>query len=228
MAKGPTDIILRDRLEFQLTGGDLGLVWGRINLDDYVNPLKNEGMDIKEIFIQPRTNGGSGEIASTLPNTGNFWPGTGFIPATTGDRWSGMKVVASTRAYQSMADIGIGSPDVYHVETWTQQNSSYIVASGVGEAGSLSQTLSHQRYGVQDLHPSGAPIVSDLLIGVAVDNFFSYADSDVLYLDVQLVGPAGRPAGERRFSRWHQLRNIPKNGKLKQRETAHLNGCRPI
>ena len=72
MAKGPNDIILRDRLEFTLTGGSLGLVWGRINLDDYVNPLTNQGLDIKEIFIQPRTNGGSGEVATQLTNTGNF------------------------------------------------------------------------------------------------------------------------------------------------------------
>lgn len=187
MAKGTNDIILRDRLEFKLTGGDLGLVWGRINLDDYVNPLKNEGLDIKEIFIQPRTNGGTGEICSQLTNTGNFWAGTGLIPAVTGDSWSAMKVVASTRAYQSMSDIGIGSPDVYHCETWTSQNSRYIFTSPVGDAGSLSQTLVHQRYGVQDLHPSGAPIVSDLLIGVAVDNLLSYDDNDVLYLDVQMV-----------------------------------------
>jgi len=187
MAKGPNDIILRDRLEFTLSGGDLSLVWGRINLDDYVNPLKNEGLDIKEIFIQPRTNGGTGEIASSLTNTGNFWAGRGFIPAVTGDRWSAMKVVASTRAYQSMSDIGIGSPDVYHCETWTSQNSSYIFTSPVGDAGSLQGTLQHERYGVQDLHPSGAPIVSDLLIGVACDNLASYDDTDILYLDVQLV-----------------------------------------
>jgi len=187
MAKGPNDIILRDRLEFKLTGGDLGLVWGRINLDDYVNPLKNEGLDIKEIFIQPRTNGGTGEIASQLTNTGNFFPARGFIPATSTDSWSGMKVVASTRAYQSMSDIGIGSPDVYHCETWTTQNSSIVIASAQGDSAALSQTLVHQRYGVQDLHPSGAPIVSDLLIGVAADNLFSYDDNDVIYLDVQMV-----------------------------------------
>jgi|TARA_R110000751_G_C13780976_1_gene481026 hypothetical protein len=187
MAKGPNDIILRDRLEFTLTGGSLGLVWGRINLDDYVNPLTNQGLDIKEIFIQPRTNGGSGEVATQLTNTGNFWAGTGFIPATTGDSWSAMKVVASTRAYQSMSDIGIGSPDVYHCETWTSQNSRYIFTSGVGDAGSLSQQLQHERYGVKDLHPAGAPIVSDLLIGVAADNLSSYDDTDILYLDVQLV-----------------------------------------
>ena len=188
MAKGTNDIILRDRLEFQVTAGDLALVWGRINLDDYVNPLKNEGLDIKEIHVQPRTNGGSGEIVSALTNTGNFVAGSGFVPlGGSGDSWSAMKVVASTRAYQSMSDIGIGSPDVYHCETWTQQRSSVIDAAGPGTGLSISNTNSHQRYGVNDLHPSGAPIVSDLLIGVAADNLSSYDNADVLYLDVQLV-----------------------------------------
>lgn len=185
MAKGPNDIILRDRLEFQLSGGDLSLVWGRINLDDYVNPLTNQGLDIKEIFIQPRTNGGSGEITSSLTNTGNFWAGKGMIPALATDNWSGMKVVASTRAYQAMSDIGIGSPDVYHVETWTAFQASLV--DPAGGVGGLSYTLDHQRYGVKDLHPSGAPIVSDLLIGVATDGLESYDNTDILYLDVQLV-----------------------------------------
>lgn len=187
MAKGTNDIILRDRLEFQLTSGDLALVWGRMNLDDYVNALKNEGLDIKEIHVQPRTNGGSGEIVTALDNTGNFVAGSGFIPAATGDAWSGLKVVASTRAYQSMSDIGIGSPDVYHCETWTQQRSVLIDATGPGTGASISNTNTHVRYGVNDLHPSGAPIVSDILIGVAADNLNSYDDADVLYLDVQLV-----------------------------------------
>ena len=185
MAKGPTDIILRDRLEFQLTSGGLPLVWGRINLDDFVNPLKNEGLDIKEIFIQARTNGGTGEIVLHLPNTGNFWPGAGFVPAGAGeDQWAGMKVVASTRAYQNMSDIGIGSPDVYHVETWTQFQ-SHVIDAVTGSA--MTNNQLHNKYGVQDLHPSGAPIVTDLLIGVAVDGFTSYDDADVLFLDVQIV-----------------------------------------
>ena len=38
MAKGKNDLILRDRLQFTIgTGGDLDVVYGRIDLSDYVS-----------------------------------------------------------------------------------------------------------------------------------------------------------------------------------------------
>ena len=41
-------------------------------------------------------------------------------------------------------------------------------------------------YPTQNLHPSGFPVVTDLLIGVAVDNWDIEADT-VLELDVMLI-----------------------------------------
>ena len=56
MAKGARDIILRDRLEFTTTAGtgNTALVYGRVDLSDYVSIVKNEGLAIKEVRFQFR------------------------------------------------------------------------------------------------------------------------------------------------------------------------------
>ena len=56
MAKGSRDIILRDRLEFTTTAGagNVALVYGRVDMSDYVSIVKNEGLAIKEVRFQFR------------------------------------------------------------------------------------------------------------------------------------------------------------------------------
>ena len=58
MAKAKGDLILRDRLQFTLDGnGNLGVNYGRIDLSDYVNVVRDEGLHIKEITYQMRRSG---------------------------------------------------------------------------------------------------------------------------------------------------------------------------
>ncbi len=56
MAKGANDVILRDRLQFDINAnGDTALVYGRIDLSDYVSIVENRGLAIKEIRFMLRT-----------------------------------------------------------------------------------------------------------------------------------------------------------------------------
>ena len=65
MAKGSTDLILRDRLQFTLDAtGNQTTVYGRFDLSDYVNALERKGLSIKEVNFMLRDN--------TNGNTGNF------------------------------------------------------------------------------------------------------------------------------------------------------------
>ena len=55
MAKGSRDVILRDRLQFNVnSSGDTALVYGRVDLSDYVNIVKKDGLAVKEIRYQVR------------------------------------------------------------------------------------------------------------------------------------------------------------------------------
>ena len=78
MAKGANDVILRDRLQFDIDAlGDTPLVYGRIDLSDYVSIVENKGLAIKEIRFQLRT---------TIANDNGVWPrtlGVGDLTAAT-------------------------------------------------------------------------------------------------------------------------------------------------
>ena len=55
MAKGANDVILRDRLQFDIdVNGNTSLVYGRIDLSDYVSIPQNKGLAIKEVRFQLR------------------------------------------------------------------------------------------------------------------------------------------------------------------------------
>ena len=123
MAKGARDLILRDRLQFDLdASGDRALVYGRVDLSDFVNIIKKEGMAIKEIRYNLR------------------------LPAATNG------VLSPTLSIDGDASINLV-----------------------------------RFYGTPDLHPEGYNVVSDLLVGVAVDNAAKYADS-TLELDIMIIG----------------------------------------
>jgi len=183
MAKRSGDIILRDRLEFSLDGnGDLSARYGRVNLDDYVNIVSRKGLMLKEIHFQ---------LLQQEPTTGLNMTNTGIVPnvatqsAAIADSTSsgGLKVWATTEAYQNGFDVGISSPNVYSI--WERYWVADVVLGAAGESG-YSTNITEQYYGVTDLHPEGAPIISDLLIGVAADNMDQY-DSDTIQLDVMMV-----------------------------------------
>lgn len=166
MSKNKNDIILRDRMQFDFAaGGDRTTLYGRIDLSDYVNVVRKDGLLIKEIFFQPRVPTGEGVAGVvSLTNTGAFAPYMSNDIGTGTDETSALKLYATTRAYQNATEVGIASPDVLALEEWF----SY---SSINSAADLGfQGYSHTRYGPKDLHPDGFLVVSDLLIGIAADN----------------------------------------------------------
>lgn len=186
MAKGSNDVILRDRLQFTLSAqGDLGVVYGRLDLSDYVNAVEKKGLSIKEFHVMPRIqNGTDGEIPGQMTNTGTWINSAGLNPFASGDAFSALKVFATTRAYQHAYDVGIGSPDVFHLEEWAGANLKFIDPAG-GAATSQFNSW-HSQYTPGDLHPDGYVLVSDILVGVAADNLSGYA-SAVLELDILVI-----------------------------------------
>lgn len=187
MAKGTNDVILRDRLQFTLDGGgDLPVVYGRLDLSSYVNPVEKKGLAIKEFYVQPRIQPDpeTGEVAAALTNTGSFVNGSGLIPfPASADQFAALKIFGTTRAYQHAYDVGIGSPDVFHLETFTQANNKYIDPASGAAVSFLSE---HMVWSPRDLHPDGYVLVSDILVGVASDNLTAYADT-VMELDILVI-----------------------------------------
>jgi len=174
MAKGANDIILRDRLQFDIdANGDTALVYGRIDLSDYVSIVENKGLAIKEIRFQLR--------APTLPN-GQF--PLNMVAAQPGaDVEGAVKVFASVTAYELVSDIGIASPNVICVYE-RQQTITGSPATGSGYMINHSEDF----FGTPDLHPEGYDVVTDLLIGIALNDCDGLAAAAITCeLDVMLI-----------------------------------------
>lgn len=175
MAKGSSDIILRDRLQFDVNSqGDVPLVYGRIDLSDYVSIPENKGLAIKEIRFMFRD-----------PDSDDGWPlwmneedATQF-PADRAFQ-ANIACFATTTAYENAADVGIASPNVLSIYekvsvVWTQ-------------TGSENFFFEERHYGTPDLHPEGYDVVTDLLIGVYGNNLQNnQLVNDTLELDVMLI-----------------------------------------
>jgi hypothetical protein len=180
MAKGKGDLILRDRLQFTPdASGNQTTVYGRFDLSDFVSTLDRKGLSIKEINFMLRD--------SSAGNTGNFSFSQGDdtnISAFDVSR-SQLKLYATTRAYENASDVGIASPDVLHVETWTTYLGPRSEA-GPPPGGSLYMYADHYVFPVQNLHPDGFPVVTDLLVGVASDTWNLVGAKD-LEIDVMII-----------------------------------------
>jgi len=204
MAKGSNDLILRDRLRIGLqASGDQPVVYGRFDLSDYVNAVEKKGLALKEVRMQvrnPSDFGGIGfdntGIAPTcaIPNLDGdvlFDPASGGAAKET-NSWSGLKLFATTRAYENAQDVGIASPDVYHVEEfWTlSQNATFrdnepaLTDTGAGISNLI---CGHNVYGTPDLHPAGATIITDLLVGLAADNWEWGSETGELTLEIDVM-----------------------------------------
>ncbi len=172
MAKGSNDVILRDRLQFDITSsGSTSLVYGRIDLSDYVSIVKNEGLAIKEIRFQPRS---PSSVLGDFPQ----W----MIDLTAaGAESANLKIFATTTAYEDVADVGIASPNVICLLnrqcTQLQRAASTELYSTVTE---------WNWYGTPDLHPEGYDVVTDLLIGVAANGITRLNDT-ICELDVMII-----------------------------------------
>ena len=165
MAKGANDIILRDRLQFDIdSNGDTSLVYGRIDLSDYVSIPEAKGLAIKEIRFQLRTR----VVADNGVWPNYMGPTDGATFANTPTFRSYVKLFATTTAYEQIVDVGVGSPNVLCVF----DKQSTLIGAGDPTATFPStmviDTYEHM-FGTPDLHPEGYDVVTDLLIGIALD-----------------------------------------------------------
>ena len=176
MAKNAGDVILRDRMQFTMeVGGDRSTLYGRIDLSSYVDPVNRQGLAVKEIRFQVREPTGT-----TLDNTG-IWAPIGAWQSASGSvgDLAGLKLYATTRAYENASEVGIASPDVLCVYEVMQ-------AVGVNTSGDSGIWIRENWYGPKDLHPEGYTVVSDLLVGVAADGW-ELDSEDTLEVDIMLI-----------------------------------------
>jgi len=160
MAKGSNDVILRDRLQFDIdANGATALVYGRIDLSDYVSIVENKGLAVKEVRFMLRDPDSSvGSWPSLLIDP--------VPPGTTGLEIANVKVFATTTAYEDVTDVGTASPNVLCVYT---QNQTGIFQDTSGQ----SVLRLDEWFGTPDLHPEGYDVVTDLLIGIACSGLTS-------------------------------------------------------
>lgn len=174
MAKGSSDVILRDRLQFDIdNNGNTSLVYGRIDMSDYVSIVENRGLAIKEIRFQLRR-------PSTL--LGN-WPQVMTEDNIAGTIEAYVKIFATTTAYELVGDVGIGSPNVICIQE--VGSTLYVNASGQPTQGEnlVTEVIN---YGTPDLHPEGYDVVTDLLIGIACSQVDRLAN-ETCELDVMII-----------------------------------------
>jgi hypothetical protein len=194
MAKTSGDLILRDRMQFDIdAGGERTTLYGRFDLSQFTDPVSRMGLAIKEVYFQFR-NSGPG-AASGLVNTGGFDPVAAPADSALETRTGCLKVYATTRAYENASEVGIASPDVLCVyERYSTASPAYFNA-GALESGQAIIT-ENLWYGPRDLHPAGYTVVSDLLVGIASDNWLTEGDQTI-ELDVVLVAEPVKVTTER-------------------------------
>ena len=190
MAKNTGDIILRDRMQFDLDlNGNRTTLYGRIDLSSYVNPVSRDGLAIKEVFFQLRD-----PSVGALTNTGSF-KAVGFQVANALAQNAAVKLYATTRAYENASEVGIASPDVLCVFERSSCTLPSSFAAGVQDSG-FSVVAKEIWYGPKDLHPAGYTVVSDLLIGCAAD-FWDSEEDGTIELDIVIIAEPIKISTER-------------------------------
>lgn len=175
MAKSSRDVILRDRLQFATSGsGGADLVYGRIDLSDYVNIVKKDGLAIKEIRYQVR---------DPTVTTGVFNEALLVLGGGANDQEAYLKLFATTTAYENANDVGIGSPNVISL---LEFQSTFDSVAGPAGADMFYQENRHNEFGTPDLHPDGYDVVTDLLIGVCATGMERHANK-TLEIDVMII-----------------------------------------
>ena len=174
MARGKNDLILRDRLQFTIgSNGDLSIVYGRVDLSDYVSVVNNQGLSIKEMRVQVRD--------PAEDKTGVFQ--NNLLQDTLASDAYGtanLKIIGTTTAYESGVDTGVGSPNLFfNAELQTEE---YKDAGG-DISFSNSEWI---QFGTPDLHPEGYVVVSDVLVGICSNQATAYTDT-TLELDIMLI-----------------------------------------
>ena len=200
MAKNTGDVILRDRMEFDLdSSGDRTTVYGRIDLSSYISVTQKKGLAIKAIYFQLRE-----QNSTVLDNTGIWdWMVADELSSDSGGHVAGLKVYATTRAYENAADVGIASPDVICLQEYISNTSPNGDVAGTGTA----YAYSDRWYGPEDLHPEGYTVVSDLLIGVAADRWLANTDS-TLEIDILIIAEEVKVTQERMNDMLQQAQDL--------------------
>lgn len=183
MAKNAGDVILRDRMQFTFeAGGDRSTLYGRIDLSSYVDPVNRQGLAVKEVRFQVREPLG----ISGANNTGIWAPiGDWTTSSATQGQKAGLKVYATTRAYENASEVGIASPDVLCVYEILQLTGATPADAGLPIV-SPALWVKENWYGPKDLHPEGYTVVSDLLVGVAADNWETDSEA-TLEIDIMII-----------------------------------------
>ena len=179
MAKNVGDVILRDRMEFDLDeNGDRTTVYGRIDLSSYISVTQKKGLAIKAIYFQVRE-----QNSTLLDNTGIWdWMVADELSSDAGGHVGALKVYATPRAYENAADVGIASPDVICLREYISTTSPNGNVTGTG-----TRYADSDRYYVpEELHPEGYTVLSDLLIGVAADRWLANTE-DTLAIDILII-----------------------------------------
>jgi len=165
MAKGSRDVILRDRLQFDVAAGtgNVSLVYGRVDLSDYVSIVKNEGLAIKEIRFQFR----DPNTSLPFPTWMNVETPVGLSTLDTNE--ASIRVFATTTAYELASDVGIASPNVICM----YERISTATVVGTPPTHFATAEYEDHWYGTPDLHPEGYDVVTDLLIGVTANGLLN-------------------------------------------------------
>ena len=173
MAKGTRDLILRDRLQFDVDAtGDTLLLYGRVDMSDFVNVVKREGFAVKEVRYHVRD--------PANPN-GVLYP---LLTGAAGT-FASIKLFCTTTAYENIEDVGIASPDVISLLEMTTTQTLSAGGPDPGQVTAFQNQWVH--YGTPDLHPDGYNVVSDLLIGVGAQTVSS-AVNQTLEIDIMIIG----------------------------------------
>jgi len=175
MAKSARDVILRDRLQFNVNGGgNTDLVYGRIDLSDYVNIVKKDGLAIKEVRYQVR---------DPTTTTGVFNEALLTLGGGTNDQEAYLKLFTTTTAYENANDVGVGSPNVISL---LEFQSTFDSVPSATSGDMFYQENRYNEFGTPDLHPDGYDVVTDLLIGVSATGMERHA-SKTLEIDVMII-----------------------------------------
>jgi len=178
MAKSSRDVILRDRLQFNVTGsGATNLVYGRIDLSDYVNIVKKDGLAVKEIRYQVR---------DPTVTTGVFNEALLVLGGGANDQEAYLKIFTTTTAYENANDVGVGSPNVISLLEFQSTFDSAPVGASPDIREIFYQENRYNEFGTPDLHPDGYDVVTDLLIGVCATGMERHADK-TLEIDVMII-----------------------------------------
>jgi hypothetical protein len=176
MARKKDDLILRDRLQFDIdSNGDLDVVYGRVDMSDFVSTVGKKGMSIKEVRFMVRD--------PSTAKTGTFNQRLNNIVSANASSY--LKLFATTTAYESAVDVGLGSPNVFAIVEHQQYTTVFEEPVGPVVAGGNSEIVYFQ-YGTPDLHPDGYTVVTDILIGVAAENCTVHSDK-TLEVDIMII-----------------------------------------